>query len=119
MATPAPLSNVDVKENDDSPSAARQSTSTERQAPAPTLREARALRSLLYNRLLLQAVERRIEKGAATIISYLLTQENLSAQIGPYFVWLAENNTIEAVKTLNDDEWQQLYLPEIEPESIK
>lgn len=84
------------------------------------LKIAKSTRScLLYNRLLLEVVRRRIEKGAATIRSYLLTQESLSAQIGPYFVWLDEDNNIEALRTLSDDDWQQLYLPEIEPKPIK
>lgn len=116
-----PTATIDdgFKENGDFPPPADQSAITEREAPAPTLREVRALRSLLYNRLLLEVVQRRIEKGAATIRSYLLTQESLSAQIGPYFVWLDEDNNIEALRTLSDDDWQQLYLPEIEPKPIK
>jgi len=48
-----------------------------------------------------------------------LTQEGFSAQIGPYLVWLNEDNNIEALRTLRDDDWQQLYFPEIEPEAIK
>lgn len=102
------------KENDAVPPPADQSAITRREAPAPTLREVRALRSLLYNRLLLEVVQRRIEKAEATILSYLLTQEGSSAQIGPYFVWLAEDNNIEALRILSDDDWQQLCFPEME-----
>lgn len=84
-----------------------------REARTPTLREVRAVSSLLRNRLQLEVVERRIKKTTDIIISYLLTQDSLSAQIGPYLVWLNENNDIEALRTLSDDDWQQLYLPEI------
>lgn len=118
-ATPTATVDDGFKENGGFPPPAGQSAITEREAPAPTLREVRALRSLLYNRLLLEVVQRRIEKGAATILSYLLTQEGLSAQIGPYFVWLDEDNNIEALRTLSDDDWQQLYFPEIEPKPIE
>jgi len=118
-ATPTATIDDGFKENGGFPQPAGQSAITESEAPAPTLREVRALRSLLYNRLLLEVVQRRIEKGTATILSYLLTQEGLSAQIGPYFVWLDEDNNIEALRTLSDDDWQQLYFPEIEPKPIK
>jgi len=86
---------------------------TELRAPAPGLREVKAVSSLLRNRLLLEVVERRIQKTSAIILSFLLTQEGLSAQIGPYLVWLAEGNKIEALKTLSDDDWQQLHFPEM------
>lgn len=86
----------------------------ERDPPRVTLREVRATRSLLYNRLLLEAVQRRIEKAEAIILSYLLTCDSLSAQMGPYFVWLAEDNKVEALKTLSDDDWRQLHFSEME-----
>lgn len=105
--------------DDELPLPVDQSAVTELQVPKPTLREVRAASSLLRNRLQLEAIERRIQKTTAIIVSYLLTQDSLSAQIGPYFVWLNEQNTIEAVRTLSDDDWQQLYLPKIESESIK
>ncbi len=113
-ASPTAISDEGIKEIGDFPPPAGQSAITEREAPAPTLREARALRSLLYNRLLLEVVQRRIEKAETAILSYLLTQGGLSSQIGPYFVWLDEDNNIEALRTLSDDDWQQLYFPEME-----
>ncbi len=113
-ASPTAISDEGFKEDGDFPLPAGQRAITEREVPAPTLREVRALRSLLYNRLLLEVVQRRIEKGTVTILSYLLTQEGLSAQIGPYFVWLDEDNNVEALRTLSDyDGWQQLNFPEM------
>lgn len=96
-----------------------QSVTREREAGAPTLREVRAVSSLLRNRLQMEAVERRIQKTAAIILSYLMTQDSLSAQIGPYLVWLNEDSNIEVLRTLSYDDWQQLYLPKIRSESIK
>lgn len=114
-ASPTAISDEGIKENGDFHPPTGQSVISEREAPAPTFREVRALRSLLYNRLLLEIVQRRIEKGAATILSYLLTQEGLSAQIGPCFVWLDEDNNIEALRTLSDDDgWQQIRIPEVD-----
>jgi hypothetical protein len=115
-----PATTVDggFKEGGDFASSSDQSVITERQAPVPTFREAKAVSSLLRNKLLLEIVQRRIQKSETIILSFLLTQEDLRAQIGPYFVWVAESNNIEALKTLNDEAWQQLYFPEMEPESI-
>jgi hypothetical protein len=118
-ATPTATIDEGFKEYSDFPPPTDQNAITERQAPMPTLREVRAVSSLLRNRLQLEVVERRIQKTSAIIVSYLLTQDSLSAQIGSYFVWLNEEKNIEALRTLSDDDWQQLYFPEIEPESIK
>lgn len=82
--------------------------------PQPTVREARAIRSLLYNRLLLEAVQRRIEKAEAIILSYLLTQEGACAQIGPYWVEVDADGRIGLTKTADDNGWSQLYFPEVE-----
>ena len=38
----------------------------------------------MYNRLLLEVVQRRIEKAEAIIRSYLLTQGSGTVRIGPY-----------------------------------
>lgn len=88
--------------------------SVELEKPKPTIRELRAARSLLYNRLLLEAVQRRIEKAEAIILSYLLTQANSVAQIGPYFVELNEDLSLGVTKTEDEDGWHQLYFSEIE-----
>ncbi len=86
----------------------------EAEGPKPTIREVRAIRSLLYNRLLLEAVLRRIEKAEAIILSYLLTQDDTSAQIGPYLVEVEADHSLDVTKTGDDDGWRQSYFPEIE-----
>lgn len=85
----------------------------ERETPKATLRDVRAVRSLLYNRLLLEVVQRRIEKAEATILSYLLTQSTTSAQIGPYLVELDASDRIGLTQTETDG-WYQLYFSELE-----
>ena len=87
---------------------------TEPETPKPTIRELRAVRSLIYNRLLLEIVQRRIEKAEAVILSYLLTQENSFSQIGPYFIELGEDHFLEVTKIEDDSGWCQLYFPEWE-----
>lgn len=86
----------------------------EREIPRATHREVRAIRSLLYNRLLLEAVQRRIEKAEAIIISYLLTQDDTSAQIGSYLVEVDTDHSIGVTKTGNDNGWRQPHFPELE-----
>lgn len=86
----------------------------EPETPKPTVRELRAVRSLLYNRLLMEVVQRRIEKAEAVILSYLLTQKNSFSQIGPYFIELGEEHFLEVTKTEDDSGWCQLYFPEWE-----
>lgn len=82
------------------------------------LRDVRAIRSLLYNRLLLEAVQRRIEKAEVIILSFLLTQGNASAQIGPYFVELDATQHLTITKT-EDDGWCQLYFPELDTTALR
>jgi hypothetical protein len=83
------------------------------QGPETTLRDVRAARSLLYNRLLLEVVQRRIERAETITLSYLLRQGDTSAQLGPYLVEVDEAQSIAITKT-GDDGWRQLYLPELE-----
>lgn len=85
----------------------------EREKPKATPRVARAVRSLFYNRLLLERVLARIEKAEAIIVSYLLSQGDSNTQIGPYQVELDENNQIALTPT-EDDGWQQLRIPEVD-----
>ncbi len=85
----------------------------EPQLPKATFREMRAVRSLLYNRLLLEVIQRRIEKAEAIILSFLLTQEEAGAQIGPYLVEVDAANHICLTRTETDD-WHQMYFPELE-----
>lgn len=89
----------------------------ELERPTPTIREFRAVRSLLYNRLLMEVVQRRIEKAEAIILSYLLTQADSFTQIGPYFVELGEDHLLEVTKTEDGNGWYQLYFSEIEKPS--
>ena len=86
----------------------------EAERPKPTIREVRAARSLLYNRLLLEMVQRRIEKAEAIVLSYLLTQEDTSAQIGPYLIEMDANDEINVTKTEDEDGWFQLYFSNLE-----
>lgn len=86
----------------------------EREVPKATLREVRAVRSLLYNLLLLEAVQRRIEKAESIVLSFLLIQDSASAQIGPYLVEADAANHISVTKTGDDDGWKQPYFPEME-----
>lgn len=83
-----------------------------REAPKATIRDVRAVRSLLYNRLLLERVLARIEKAEAIIVSYLLSRGDSNTQIGPYQVELDENNQITLTPT-EDDGWQQMRIPEV------
>lgn len=89
----------------------------EREAPKATIREVRAVRSWLYNLLLLEVVERRIEKAESIIHRFLLIQDSASAQIGPYLVEVDAADHITVTKTGDDDEWKQPYFPEIERDS--
>lgn len=86
----------------------------EREVPKATIRDVRAVRSLLYNLLLLEAVQRRIEKAESIILSFLLIQDSASAQIGPYLVSVDDANHIIVTKTGDDDGWKQPYFPEME-----
>jgi hypothetical protein len=95
------------------PSATVGSIHEERETPKATLREVRAVRSLLYNQLLLEVVQRRIEKAETIILSYLLTQGDTEAQIGPYLVVIDAAHHIDVTKT-SDDGWYQLYFPEVD-----
>ena len=89
----------------------------EPERPKPTARELRAVRSLLYNRLLMEVVQRRIEKAEAVILSYLLTQANPFSQIGPYFVELGEDHFLAVTKIEDDSGWCQLYFPDLKSDS--
>ena len=89
----------------------------ERETPQVTRREVRAARSLLYNRLLLEVIQRRIEKAEAIVLSFLLMQDEATAQIGPYLVEIDTTNSIAVTKTDDDDGWKQPYFPEIEKAS--
>ena len=82
--------------------------------PGPTIREVRAIRSLLYNRLLLEVVQRRIEKAEVIILSYLLLQGETGAQIGPYLVEVDADHGIGVTRIADDDAWHQPYFPEME-----
>lgn len=82
--------------------------------PGPTIREVRAIRSLLYNRLLLEVVQRRIEKAEVIILSYLLLQGEAGAQIGPYLVEVDADHGIGVTRIAEDDGWRQPYFPEME-----
>jgi hypothetical protein len=82
--------------------------------PRPTIREVRAIRSLLYNRLLLEVVQRRIEKAEVIILSYLLIQGETGAQIGPYLVEVDADHGIGVTRIADDDGWHQPYFPEME-----
>lgn len=85
--------------------------------PGPTIREVRAIRSLLYNRLLLEVVQRRIEKAEVIILSYLLLQGEAGAQIGPYLVEVDADHRIDVTRIAEDDGWHQPYFPEMETSS--
>ena len=50
-----------------------------REAPKATFRDIRAARGLLYNRILLEVIYRRIERAEAIVLSYLLTQGETTA----------------------------------------
>lgn len=104
-------------ENADSGVGRIDSCLTELETPKPTVRELRAVRSLLYNRLLMEVVQRRIEKAEAVILSYLLTQANPFSQIGPYFVELGEDHFLGVTKIEDDSGWCQLYFPELKSDS--
>jgi hypothetical protein len=82
--------------------------------PTATVREVRAVRSLVYNRLVLDVIQRRIEKAEAIVRSYLITQDGGSTRIGPYLVDMDEAEQIEVVKVEDDDGWRQLNIPEVE-----
>ena len=88
-------------------------TPTKREAPKATLREIRAVRSLLYNRLLLERVLIRMEKAEAIILSYLLTQDAAATQIGVYLVELDPNSQIHITQTETDC-WRQQQFAELE-----
>lgn len=88
--------------------------SVQGERPRATLRDIRAVRSLLYNRLLLEVVQRRIEKAETIILSYLLTQGSTTAQIGPYWVELDATDHICLTRTETDDDWRQLYFSEVD-----
>lgn len=89
----------------------------EREKPKAALRDVRAVRSLLYNRLLLEVAQRRIEKAEAVIFAYLLTQGSASAQIGPYLVEADAAQHLTVTKT-EDDGWYQLYFSELDTVSL-
>lgn len=95
--------------------AVSQPNSPEIVKPKATLRDIRAARSLLYNRLLLEVVQRRIENAEAIVLSYLVTQEGTSAQIGPYLVEVDAANDISVTKIGGNDGWKQPHFPELEP----
>jgi hypothetical protein len=78
----------------------------------PTIRDLRAVRSLLYNRLLLEVVQRRIEKAETILLSYLLTQGSSMAQIGPYLVELDESDYICVTQT-EANGWFQTQFSEL------
>ena len=90
----------------------------ERDRPKATIRDIRAVRSLLYNRLLLETVLKRIEKAEAIVLSYLLTQDRSAAQIGPYLVEVDPDNYIHLTMT-DSDGWRQLHIPEPEEDFTK
>lgn len=105
---------VDLLTSGELPSAPVISTEpvqVESQRPKATLRDMRAVRSLLYNRLLLEVVQRRIEKAEAIIHSYLLAWGDSTAQIGPYLVELGDAKRLYLTRTETDG-WEQLRLPE-------
>lgn len=85
----------------------------EREKPKATPRVARAVRSLFYNRILLERALARIEKAEAIIVSYLLAQDDSNAQIGPFHVEMDDRNQISLTPT-EDDGWQQLRIPEMD-----
>ena len=89
----------------------------ERERPKATLRDVRAVRSLLYNRLLLEVAQRRIEKAEAVIFAHLLTQGGASAQIGPYLVEADATQHLTVTKT-EDDGWYQPYFSELDTASL-
>lgn len=95
--------------------AVSQSNSPEIVKLKATLRDIRAARSLLYNRLLLEVVQRRIENAEAIVLTYLVTQEGTSAQIGPYLVEVDAANDISVTKIGGNDGWKQPHFPELEP----
>ena len=67
----------------------------------------------IINRLLMEVVQRRIERAEVVILSYLLTQSDTSAQIGPYLVELDADQHVTVTKT-EDDGWRQRYFPELD-----
>ncbi len=105
--------NQDV-EHPNGQEAVPQSNSSEIVRPRATIRDIRAARSLLYNRLLLEVVQRRIENAEAIVLSYLLTQEDTSAQIGPYLIEMDASDEINVTKTEDEDGWFQLYFSNLE-----
>lgn len=90
----------------------------EPERPKATLRDMRAVRSLLYNRLLLEVVQRRIEKAEAIIHSYLLAWGDSTAQIGPYLVELDDTKGLFFTQTETDG-WKQLRLPEADGNPVE
>lgn len=96
------------------PSEPDETDAVESKSPPATYREVRAVRSLIYNRLLLEAVQRRIEKAEAIIQSFLLTQDGGTVRIGPYEVVVDKTAQLSASKVQEDDGWYQLNIPETE-----
>jgi hypothetical protein len=96
------------------PSEPDEAVAAEPEPPSATYREIRAVRSLMYNRLLLEVVQRRIEKAEAIVRSYLLTQDDGTVRIGPYEVEIDEIVQISASKVEEDDGWYQLNIPEMD-----
>lgn len=105
---------VDLLAGDDLPAASGISiepVQVESERPKATLRDMRAVRSLLYNRLLLEVVQQRIEKAEAIIHGYSLAWGDSTAQIGPYLVELGDAKHLFLTRTETDG-WEQLRLPE-------
>jgi hypothetical protein len=82
----------------------------EREKSMVTPRVVRAVRSLVYNRLLLERVLQRIEKAEAIVLSYLLARGDSTTQIGLFHVELDEANHLTITRA-EAEGWEQMIIP--------
>jgi hypothetical protein len=74
----------------------------------------RAIRSFAWNQHLLPLVQARLDRAESIVRSQLLLSGQTSLEVGPFGVSLNEDQDVTLSWHASDD-WQQPYLPELDP----